>query len=1529
MSDQKPSQKQEGGFMMGDKGKLGGPETLYSIMFKHFNKPGNKTFFDSVLKQTDKAPDIKDLSFLNTSDYKEIYTNLINIIMTDEVYTQTFSDGGKPFFKQVGMHNYHIQLCALMTMSFLIELELFSVVHNYIRINIGTNATNNILPSTFAHSKHATTTPLRCYKPLIQNGIEEMLNYFTQSLDGLFDRFMNFLVDEIYTRINLGKIIFSTKEELIEKIVPVKSTDPLHAHNTFDYIYVNWKDRIRIKIQEKMDPATYTAGKYPRRINSAIERALYQVEEGGSRYIAEGTGFFSFLYLFAAVEGVVYNGSCITYSMLELYIMARLHVNADNLFLEMESAHPLREHGYWKSVQGDKKINLRSVTHWTTKYNFQSKPLHFRHVFTDSIKPPSGKPSFNFVDPDKPNLCLLLLYPIFDSYIRYIDQPEVWPKQENQHINKIIPFIRERIEFVKTLFTTRKTVSKHVSEHRIRGRTEVKVSVATIRQTWFSEVFGFDETSFVSQKGSFNVKKNPKPTESEHILMTVKGTEIDIGVFRYMSVEDLLKTATSNPSAMSVFGFDQKNLKYFTMTSPAHVVHMTPGYSGSIFQVASQFNALEMASPELTPQQGITNYWNDKTQGPACAMVCPLGTLYRNYFCMPDTGNPLEDKSVNGNPQTGTPAGGKGTGNNQINTLTDLEKVDKCFENLTFRNGYIFVNDKAQLDAINKYLSTPDNFWKAMMAIKYVIQEDTPVVDVTTSGGKILDQIVSQIYCSAYPVAYSTSGTTNVPDTSAADYALLSSMILHAVYYSTLAYAVTRITPDETRKKVFLTKVGGGVFGNDVSLIDNAIYNALRHFTAYPIDVYIVDYKNPTTIIDPEEVKSLTSAPSRYPDIQTALKKRATDETETLKKATDEKVAADKVAAEKEKAEKAAAVEKAEKKHLKLKDAINQAIKNFSDKLKVPGADADDAKYAGILDELSDKIGNVRTKIDATLVVKSKTGKKTKGKGKKLEPKPGSEQMPKDEVTNFIKEHEKDAIFVVTGGSFNPPHNGHIGMFQKAYDALTKERKITMDDGKKVYGVMVPASDSWIEGKLCKEEHKKPDKCTDVELADAKSMAAIKSKRIKVVERVNLCKLSCDSYEWPDSANFNASNMIVVNESAQGEEFTKKSNTYYLCGSDYYEGVEGTNFICVLRKGDTKKGTDLVKKDGKLVPIKKTDIIIENDGEDNDASSTLLRNMLTEIGKLDPTVPDDMSKLPTRKTLLDLISIPVLRRLLDLKYILTDTENNKKTLAFIGIDLDEEDDKVERAKNMDKVGENIELNVDIGSDTIDKAATVTKKFNRIETGGGGDCLFHTLRYLLTSAKKIKPTGDKTVDMMKIRNDIVDHVKTLGNTFVHLKQVIGDRLDFEKSNEGPDRAPLHLGDEPAKKDINVDGGVRTDGNMVLFSDRVVIVKDVPAKAGVGDVMKYVSQDMTRNYFTVMKEQGTFGTDFELGIAAALYDIPICLITNAGRCQYYIFDKSNREVRGLEASEYAKIKNNIRYIYNYTRIHYQYLECTDKC
>jgi hypothetical protein len=51
-----------------------------------------------------------------------------------------------------------------------------------------------------------------------------------------------------------------------------------------------------------------------------------------------------------------------------------------------------------------------------------------------------------------------------------------------------------------------------------------------------------------------------------------------------------------------------------------------------LFQVASQFNLLEMVSPEITPEHGVTRYQDDHTQGPACAIAAGAATIYRNYF---------------------------------------------------------------------------------------------------------------------------------------------------------------------------------------------------------------------------------------------------------------------------------------------------------------------------------------------------------------------------------------------------------------------------------------------------------------------------------------------------------------------------------------------------------------------------------------------------------------------------------------------------------------------------------------------------------------------------------------------------------------------------------------------------------------------------------------------------------------------------------------------------------------------------------
>ena len=69
------------------------------------------------------------------------------------------------------------------------------------------------------------------------------------------------------------------------------------------------------------------------------------------------------------------------------------------------------------------------------------------------------------------------------------------------------------------------------------------------------------------------------------------------------------------------------HLTYQELPGDVSLFHRNPALSGSLFQVASQFNVLEMTSPDVEPSAGITIYEHDRTQGPVCAMACPAGTV--------------------------------------------------------------------------------------------------------------------------------------------------------------------------------------------------------------------------------------------------------------------------------------------------------------------------------------------------------------------------------------------------------------------------------------------------------------------------------------------------------------------------------------------------------------------------------------------------------------------------------------------------------------------------------------------------------------------------------------------------------------------------------------------------------------------------------------------------------------------------------------------------------------------------------------
>ena len=58
-----------------------------------------------------------------------------------------------------------------------------------------------------------------------------------------------------------------------------------------------------------------------------------------------------------------------------------------------------------------------------------------------------------------------------------------------------------------------------------------------------------------------------------------------------------------------------------------------PANAGALFQVASQFNLLEMTGPAVTPEEGVTRYQGDPTQGPACANRCRDGDDLQELLC--------------------------------------------------------------------------------------------------------------------------------------------------------------------------------------------------------------------------------------------------------------------------------------------------------------------------------------------------------------------------------------------------------------------------------------------------------------------------------------------------------------------------------------------------------------------------------------------------------------------------------------------------------------------------------------------------------------------------------------------------------------------------------------------------------------------------------------------------------------------------------------------------------------------------------
>jgi len=314
---------------------------------------------------------------------------------------------------------------------------------------------------------------------------------------------------------------------------------------------------------------------------------------------------------------------------------------------------------------------------------------------------------------------------------------------------------------------------------------------------WFENLTGFKE------ENPEHVRKN-LILQDGFLVSLINGYRYKYGTLEIPTLKELKLSVPS----IEIF---KDSIKVSEVVGNIQQFHQEADNQGALFQAASQFNLLEMVGPDISPERGIDIYEKDYTQGPACAIACGAGTIFRNYFVELDN-------------QIGQ------TSSRQINCLEEIGKTfnnDKLFL-WEMKNGYALVNKEGLINIAKQITGLSKNeYEKLKEKLKIGLQWDT---EVTLNKNK---QLVSQAYCSALPIAYLPFETNLWKD--------FAKLILEATYEATF-YAALQNYHKTQNNKLFLTLVGGGAFGNNLNWIFDAIKHSVDKFKNTPLDVKIVTY---------------------------------------------------------------------------------------------------------------------------------------------------------------------------------------------------------------------------------------------------------------------------------------------------------------------------------------------------------------------------------------------------------------------------------------------------------------------------------------------------------------------------------------------------------------------------------------------------------------------------------------------------------------------------------------------------------------
>jgi hypothetical protein len=319
---------------------------------------------------------------------------------------------------------------------------------------------------------------------------------------------------------------------------------------------------------------------------------------------------------------------------------------------------------------------------------------------------------------------------------------------------------------------------------------------------WFFRLTGFEEGAYGDTRRRLSIRDGrlySDASEKSH----------SVGILQLHSLADLRQRRRAAHASAG--------LRLGLVSGDVRKMHALPDNAGAVFQVASQFNLLEMTGPSVTPEDGVTGYESDHTQGPACAIAAGAATIYRNYFApVGEHEGQTADRQIDCLEQMGTALSGM-TG----------RPVDQLWQ---MRNGYALPSREglAAIDAALAALS-PEETDVLRGILRVGAQYDVEVTDFPIVPG----QVVSQVFCSALPIGYS-----HLPE---AGWERFARLVLEATYEATLCCAEVNAARSGCNK-VFLTLVGAGAFGNRREWVLAALKRALIQFRNSDLDVFVVSH---------------------------------------------------------------------------------------------------------------------------------------------------------------------------------------------------------------------------------------------------------------------------------------------------------------------------------------------------------------------------------------------------------------------------------------------------------------------------------------------------------------------------------------------------------------------------------------------------------------------------------------------------------------------------------------------------------------